>query len=110
MSKTREVLEEVFEERRRQDAKWGEQNWPDGTGYEGYGGAALALLEEHRDLLRKACDAAYANGTLTWKHIFDEEVAEALAEKDPANLRTELLQVAAVAVAWVGAIDRRGGK
>lgn len=31
-----------------------------------------------------------------------------MAEKDPVNLRAELIQVAAVAVAWVEAIDRRG--
>jgi hypothetical protein len=34
-------------------------------------------------------------------------VAEALAEDDPTLLRAELIQVAAVAVAWVEAIDRR---
>ncbi|MEY9934267.1 hypothetical protein ABH926_008932 [Catenulispora sp. GP43] len=37
-----------------------------------------------------------------------EEVYEALAEVDPAALRAELVQVAAVAAAWVEDIDSRG--
>ena len=32
---------------------------------------------------------------------------KALAEVEPAKLREELIQVAAVAVAWIEAIDRR---
>jgi hypothetical protein len=39
--------------------------------------------------------------------ILREEVYEAFAEEDPAALRTELIQVAAVAATWVDAIDRR---
>lgn len=42
-----------------------------------------------------------------WRHILDEEVAEALAETDPERLRAELVQVAAVAVQWIEALDRR---
>ncbi len=34
------------------------------------------------------------------------EVCRAVLEGDEANLREELIQVAAVAVAWVEAIDR----
>ena len=33
-------------------------------------------------------------------------VGEAFAESDPDKLRTELIQVAAVAVAWIESIDR----
>jgi len=33
--------------------------------------------------------------------------AGAIAERDPAKLRAELIQVAAVAVQWIQAIDRR---
>jgi hypothetical protein len=36
-----------------------------------------------------------------------EEVREAMAESDPAKLRVELVQVAAVSVAWIEALDRR---
>lgn len=92
------ILAEIAEERARQDTKWGEQNHPDGTSR---GAAFLA------DRARRACQKAAAEGKVTWRHIFDEEWAEAFAEEDPAKLRAELVQVAAVAVAWIEAIDRR---
>lgn len=69
-----EALAAIIAERRRQDRKWGAQ----------------------RDL---------ADGT--WLQILVEEVgevAEAMLEKDKANLIVELTQVAAVAVAMVEAI------
>jgi len=92
------VLAEVAAERRRQDGQWGEQNHPDGTGDAYTDDAALA---------RKECERAADNGDLTWRHILLEEVAEAMAEREPADLRRELIQVAAVAVAWAEALDRR---
>jgi hypothetical protein len=93
------ILAEVQAERARQDAKWGEQNHPDGTG----GSARLYIA----DRCRAAADKAAEEGTLTWRLISDEEHAEAMAESDPARLRAELIQDAAVKVAWVAAIDRR---
>ena len=48
-------------------------------------------------------DGATASGTAScW-----EEVFEAFAEDDPKLLRAELVQVAAVALQWADAIDRR---
>lgn len=108
------VLVEVRMERHRQDAKWGEQNHPDGTGAmcmrDGRPTADPTILEVRREraqLERQACDEAALAGRLTWRHILREEVAEACAEDDPAKLRAELVQVAAVAVKWIEAIDRR---
>jgi len=92
------VLTEVAAERRRQDARWGEQNHPDGAG------PAHAAEAVRR---RAECEQAAASGQLTWRHILWEEVAEAGAEHEPKHLRDELVQVAAVAVAWIQAIDRR---
>ena len=92
------VLVEVFEERERQDAKWGEQNHPDGTG-DGYAAMAGAY--------HTICDWKHKIGAGAYLDILLEEVFEAAAESDPAKLRTELVQVAAVAVAWVECIDRR---
>jgi hypothetical protein len=92
------VLDEVYAERVAQNAKWGEQNHPDGTS---------RALRHFAIARRRACQRAAVAGTVTWRHIFDEEYAEACAEEDPAKLRAELVQVAAVAVAWVEAIDRR---
>lgn len=93
------VLIEIAHERLAQDAKWGEQNHDDGTG----NSDDLAAAAE----ARAVCQAAFAAGEGTWRHVLDEEIAEAYAEHEPADLRAELLQVAAVAVAWVEAIDRR---
>lgn len=96
---TDRVLQQVLVERIAQDTKWGEQNHPDGTGYDG--------SDRHADFWRQRCQDAFADGDGTWGHVLLEEVFEAIAEKDPAKLRAELVQVAAVAVAWVEAIDRR---
>ena len=52
----------------------------------------------------------FTAGNGTWRHILTEEVWEAFAEKDSARLRAELVQVAAAAVNWIEAIDRRQAK
>lgn len=90
---------DVARERNAQDAKWGEQNHPDGTG--GPGRVANA------DDARTWTNFHAAEHTLAWADILEEEVAEALAEEDAVKLRAELIQVAAVAMAWIEAIDRR---
>lgn len=95
------VLGEIVAERARQDAKFGEQNHRDGTGQ--YPETIDA------DVARMACKQAAEGGYLDWLHILREETAEAFAESDPAKLRAELVQVAAIAVAWIEAIDRRNG-
>lgn len=108
------VLDEVFDERERQHAKWGEQNHPDGTGGEPSATRSLSDVEALREIRRRhaaetkrLCDAAAAEGRCTWRLILREEVDEAVAEDDPEKLRAELIQVAAVAVSWIEAIDRR---
>lgn len=99
------VLSEVLNERRRQHAKWGQQDLLDGTG--------PGMLEDISTGVTSAADAQRAcmerarDGDLTYSDILWEEFAEAMEESDPARLRAELLQVAAVAVQWVEAIDRR---
>lgn len=52
-------------------------------------------------------NASEAHTHTAWDGILLEEVWEALAEADPAKLRTELLQVAAVCAAWISDIDSR---
>lgn len=93
------VLGDVAAERAAQDARWGMQAVPDGTGTEG------AVAEA--DGARRETEEAARRGELTWRHILREEVLEAFAESDPEALRTELIQVAAVAVKWAQALDRR---
>ncbi|MGU3409149.1 helix-turn-helix domain-containing protein [Microbacterium sp. M1A1_1b] len=100
------ITVEVRAERMRQNAKWGEQNHPDGTGISTLlleGELVETVLERVRDELND--DAA--SGNATWAQILYEEFLEALAESDPAKLRAELIQVQAVAQQWVAAIDRR---
>ncbi|MEU9400585.1 NUDIX hydrolase [Streptomyces sp. NPDC048242] len=93
------VLTEVAAERAQQDARWGEQNHPDGTG--------SSCESRGARYFRAACQAAAANGAVTWAAIAREEDYEAFAESDPARLRAELIQSIAVRVAWIEAIDRR---
>ncbi len=109
------VLEEVSHERGRQLNKHGDQSHlPDGTGPDIY-------ILRHTDVnldLRTGSELAHifkarCQGNFpaedNYCDILLEEVFEALAEDDPAALRTELVQVAAVAVQWIEAIDRREG-
>lgn len=112
------VVLELAEERTRQTAKHGDQSHlPDGTG------AALWLSMDddyiRRHGIRRDNLAAWAkartdeasqasgDGSITFEHILTEEWAEAIAESDPDALRAELVQVAAVAVQWIEAIDLR---
>lgn len=76
------VLVDVAEERVRQEAKWGDQSlaWIDDSG------VALSVLVEEVG-----------------------EVAKSLLEEPIRLTREELVQVAAVATAWVEAIDRHRG-
>jgi hypothetical protein len=107
---TSAVLCEVAAERERQDAKWGVQNHPSGTGGEGEHWESDTLREVRRDRAKQAinaCDLAASQKRLTWRHILNEELAEAVAEDESADLREELVQVAAVAVGWIECIDRR---
>jgi len=111
------VAVEVALERRRQDAKWGEQNHADGTGREvpvlmEISGQSSLYLDAQSgarlaNLATSATNDAAASGAVTWRDILLEEVFEALAEDDAVKLRTELIQVAAVAQQWAEAIDRR---
>jgi hypothetical protein len=105
-AKTRDVLAEVDAERTAQDARWGEQNHADGTGdtdtFHGIEYGRWARIAKH------ACQTAPSNGGDRWSLILLEEVFEALVESDQVKLRAELVQVAAVAVNWIEAIDRGG--
>lgn len=101
MLHTHQVLHDVAEERKAQHFQWGQQNLPDGTGQ--------PCDEADRDHLQLQADRATLSGTLSWRLLLEEEVAEALAETDQERLREELVQVAAVAVQWIEALDRRGG-
>ncbi|MFF4478721.1 hypothetical protein ACFY1A_17125 [Streptomyces sp. NPDC001520] len=99
---TERVLRDIAREREAQDALFGQQDLPNGTGPEFSPGAVA-----YANAYRAACDAAFLTGHGTYRHVFLEEVFEALAEADPAKLRAELVQAVAVGVKWIEAIDRR---
>lgn len=119
------VLDEVAAERARQTAKWGVQRHPDGTGQYPLVNVQVAELRLGSELFaplsvlgnlgaarlalaaKCATDDRARAGRVDWRDILLEEVFEALAESDPEKLRTELIQVAAVATQWVEAIDDR---
>lgn len=95
--RTLETLAEVVNEMGRQVELWGIQHHPLGTGGVG--------SKEAADFAKQTCDTAAANGHATWADILLEEVREALAETDPAKVRTELIQVMAVCGSMVRDID-----
>jgi hypothetical protein len=99
--------EELDAERSRQLRKFGDQRHPDGTGPSIDVWAPLLPADRAADAARTRCQRAAERGDLTWQHILDEELAEARAESDPARLRAELIQIAAVCAAWVSDLDRR---
>lgn len=115
--------EDIDAERQRQLAKWGEQHHPDIESRD------IPIVTHHyyasrADIWKQVnteratpstggrcvtCPDS-ANGLHThtaWDGILLEEVYEALAESDPATLRAELVQVAAVCAAWIADIDSR---
>ena len=90
MSKTLQVLNEVAFERSKQDQKWGEQNhvpmlW-------------LAILGEEVGEVNKAALETYFNTVQPGSYVN--------ADADYSGYRTELVQVAAVAVAMIECLDR----
>ena len=113
------VFAEIAAERARQDAKWGIQDHPDDRPGSWWNGQSNVAAMDRRcgefgipteTLAKSACDHQFAWGQGAWPDILVEEVSEAIAAAhDVAALRIELVQVAAVAVQWIEAIDRRGG-
>jgi hypothetical protein len=94
-----DILADIADERHRQDEKWGERHWPDGT---------HANYESDANGARWICEHYAESGELTWADILNEEFREARAETDWPKLRKELIQVAAVCVAWIEDGDQRG--
>jgi len=97
-----DILTEVGHERASQHEQWGTQ------GHESsYSASNRLRYRGEAQRWREINDARIKEGRLTWDGILLEEVFEALAEGDDALRRAELIQVAAVAVAEIEAIDRR---
>lgn len=99
-------LFDVCAERNRQRGKGylDTHDFPDGTGEDG---PEPEDWIKSGSIMRELCERAFREGRGTWAHILLEEVAEACDETDPAALRTELIQVAAVCVRWARALRLR---
>lgn len=67
-------------------------------------------LHVERTLRQDYEDKERFHGKPTWMSLIREEVAEAFSEGDPAKLRAELLQVAALAVSAVEKMDARAAE
>lgn len=95
------ILQEVKMERCRQDRLWGEQNHPIVVPLE------IPKYAKVAEQKKCWCDEMTKSDMLTWADILLEGVYEVLAEEDECKQRTELIQVAAVAVAMVEYLDRK---
>ncbi len=106
-----DIVHAVIDERHRQDARFGEQNHPDIPPHPMRSDVLRA--EAEANFAKQRCALDVCDATVNWHHILDEEVKEAFEQayrNRPDNLRAELIQVAAVAVAWIECIDRRSNK
>ena len=108
------IFKELDAERKRQTEKWGVQSYPS---------LLPVLLGKHpmttgvrqcdayglppEIVARDAYERAVADGTVTWGHIFVEEVAEAFAATNREDMRTELIQALASGVQWLEDLDKK---
>ena len=97
---TDEIFKKIKIERQRQDTLFGFKDWPDGTC------ACLKFTEEER-LAKETVRYYFPRGNGTWLDLLREEFCEAQAAIDTKSLEEELIQVAALAVAWLEAIQKR---
>lgn len=106
------VYDEINAERGRQDRKWGEQNHPNvDPVLAARPATAQRIAEEHEiptaDRAKFLCRTAALRHQCSWTAIAVEELCEAVEVHDnPERLREELIQLAAVIVQWIQAIDR----
>lgn len=105
----KDVFEEIRAERARQDEKFGQQDHlhclPGANPHDAAWYYEIPTEEEARN----RCEEEGEEHRLTWAAVAVEEVAEAVgaaAAGDRKALREELVQCAAVFVAWVEALDR----
>ncbi len=109
------ILDEVNREVTRSTEKHGTQrDVPLGTGPDELPLNFTTLVDgeisaaELAEIAKETTDSRSrqeGDGSITWRDILTEEVFEAYAEKDLEKLRAELIQVAAVAVKMVDAVD-----
>ncbi len=101
------AVSDVVLEMARQVALWGVQKHRDFYSRTIHPRAYLSLRSP---VMRRIVDGRERDGDQSWDGILAEEFAEVLDcydDPDSSHLREELIQVAAVALSWAEAIDRR---
>lgn len=104
------ILKELVGERERQDAKFGEQNYPT-LDPKLIQRSPQRMCEEYEipteERAKQLVEIHAKRGDLTWMHILVEEVSEVASSMDDIDkLRKELIQVAAVSIAMIESIDK----
>lgn len=99
---TRRVLEEIVEERRQQELRWGHRKYPQGH-------PNLLWDQLKLDKAREETNRVERQGTLTWRPILQERFLAAMAAKPGAEFRAQLVQLVGEAVAVIEQIDEEGG-
>jgi len=99
------LFQAIQREQDRQLAKWGVQDHPSMAIRPGWERAERVSIANE---IKEKVDECARRGILTWEDIMAEEYAEALAEtEDNEALKTELIQMAAVALSWIESINRK---
>jgi len=106
------LLRDIVLERGNQINKWGDRSHPSAPWYrDGIDENSASVERQIAGSMHRAakmdCARAYHAGMLTWWHIAWEELSEALDADSERERRAELVQLAAVCVAWIEDIDKK---
>ena len=94
------IFTDINSERERQNDKWGIQSHPSvihPTPEENHAEYKIPSEEESRNLNERA----FFEGRGSWTHIVLEEFAEVVSCENDKDREEELIQLAAVIVAWI---------
>lgn len=97
------IVSELLEERANQHIKWGEQNLP----FENYGSIRAAGQIASLEQARRNYELALSANDLTFLDIFNEELWEVIEAPTLKEQRKELVQLGAVVIQAIAALDRR---
>lgn len=104
----KKVLNEVALTRQKQDGEHGFfRDYANGTAGTLPMGPTVSREREHASEMVRREGQGLKSGKLTWRHQLDVAHAVVVMEGSEESLRRKLLELAAVSVAWVEAIDRR---
>lgn len=105
---TKKTLAAVEVQRGADDSEAGFfRDYPDGVAGTMFAGPSLPADLREVQHARQALADAKRVARPSWRHLLSLEVAIAFAARDERMLRLALVKVAAVAVAWVEALDMR---